>query len=131
MEIELGERQCLRPASPNSPPWEERVTFYNCDIPLPQVYLYEKGLFPTGRCVVECENNRIFKIRADPSESVWLDDGVLPDLRVMELRTDGSTRSYWQGSGGALVLECEGYRLDMEDMDLEEIQRFLNRLILT
>ena len=27
------------------PPWEEKMTFYNCDIPLPQTYLYEKRTF--------------------------------------------------------------------------------------
>ena len=57
----------------------------------PRLYLYEKGLFPTGRCIVEVEGSRIFEIHPDPSESVWMDDGDLPDLRVMELRTDGDS----------------------------------------
>jgi DNA polymerase-2 len=102
------------------PRWEERVTFYNCDIPSPQIYLYEKGLFPTGRCIVEAEGSRIFKIHPDPSESIWMDDGDLPDLRVMELRALNH-----DGSGRVLVLECEGYRMEMENLDLEEIGKFL------
>src|SRR5207245_7825208 len=29
------------------------LVFYNCDIALPQMYLYEHRLFPLGRCAVE------------------------------------------------------------------------------
>ena len=34
------------------------LTFYNCDIPLPQMYLYEHQLFPLGRCAVEATPER-------------------------------------------------------------------------
>lgn len=102
------------------PPWEERITFYNCDIPLAQLYLYEKGLFPTGRCIAEVEGDRVFEIHPDPSESIWEDDGWLPEIRVMEL-------SIFNHNGSRLLLlECEGYRLEMEEMDLSEIHRFLS-----
>ncbi|OGQ10870.1 MAG: hypothetical protein A2026_10850 [Deltaproteobacteria bacterium RBG_19FT_COMBO_46_12] len=100
--------------------WEERITFHNCDIPLPQTYLYERKMFPTGRCVVEVEGNRIFKMHPDPSESVWMDDEDIPDLRVMELRVEeDSIRKK------SLLLECEGYRVEMETIDVGEIEKFL------
>ncbi len=101
-------------------PWEEKITFYNCDIPLPQTYLYEKKIFPTGRCIVEVEGNRVFEIRPDPSESVWIDDEGIPDLRVMELRMDGDSLRK-----KSLLLECEGYRVEMETIDVGEIEKFL------
>jgi DNA polymerase-2 len=104
------------------PSWEERMTFYNCDIPLPQPYLYEKKIFPTGRCVAEVEGNRIFAIHPDPSESVWIDDEDIPDLRVMEIRMDGD--AIWRKS---LLLECEGYRVEMETIDVGEVEKFLRR----
>ena len=107
--------------------WEEKVTFYNCDIPSPQAYLYEKGLFPTGRCIVECEGSRIFKIHPDPSESVWSDDGDVPDLRVMELRTNENSTGFPSGAGRLLILECEGYRIEMDHIDLREIETFMRR----
>jgi DNA polymerase-2 len=119
MEIEMGESEHYARLPQILPRWEERIAFYNCDIPLPQAYLYEKGFFPTGRCIVEAEGNRIFKIHPDPSESIWMDDGDLPDLRVMEIR---ALNQY--GSGQSLMLECEGYRLEMENVDLGEIERF-------
>lgn len=102
--------------------WEEQIIFYNCDLSLPQVYLYEKHLFPTGRCIVQSEGSRIFEIHPDPAESIWTDDGDLPDLRVMELRVMPQN-----GSSQILLLECEGYRMEMEHIDLEEIARFFKR----
>ena len=88
-----------------------------------------KGLFPTGRCIGEGEGNRIFEIHSDPAESVWVDDGGLPDLRVMELRADGNSVRLPPGRKGwsSLTLECEGYRLEMENVDVGEIARFLKR----
>jgi DNA polymerase-2 len=125
MEIEVEDAEHYAQLPTILGQWEEGITFYNCDIPSPQLYLYERGLFPTGRCIVEAEGKRIFEIHPDPSESVWMDDGDLPDLRVMEIHADGNTagmpRHRWQ----PLILECEGYRVEMESVDLEEIGKFL------
>ncbi len=119
MEIEMGDSEHYAKLPRILPRWEEKITFYNCDIPPPQAYLYEKRLFPTGRCIVEAEKGRIFEIHPDPSESVWMGDEGLLDLRVMELRADRMSRS--------LLLECEGYRMEMESVDLEEIGKFLKQ----
>jgi DNA polymerase-2 len=120
MEIEVADADRYGQLPRMLPQWEESITFYNCDIPSPQLYLYERGVFPTGRCIVEAEGNRIFGIRPDPSESIWMDDGNLPDLRMMELRTLNQN-----SSGQVLILECEEYRMEMENVDLEEIAKFL------
>ena len=120
IEIEVVDSEHYAQLPRILPPWEEKITFYNCDIPLPQTYLYEKKLFPTGRCLVEVEGNRIFEIHPDPFESVWIDDEGIPDLRVMELRMDGdSIRKK------SLLLECEGYRVEMETIDVGEVEKFL------
>src|SRR4030043_1432281 len=121
MEIEILDSEHYARLPRILPQWEERITFYNCDIPSPQAYLYEKGLFPTGRCVAEIEGTRIFRIQPDKSESVWVDEGDLPDLRVMALNHYGS------GWGKVLLLECEGYRLEMEDVDIGEIGRLIKQ----
>ena len=123
MEIEILDSEHYARLPRILPQWEEKITFYNCDIPLPQTYLYERKLFPTGRCKVEGEGNRIFEIHPDPSESMWMNDEDIPDLRVMELRALNQS-----GSGRGLrflVLECEGYRMEMETIDVGEIEKFL------
>ena len=129
MEIELGNPEHYAQISKILPRWEERVTFYNCDIPTAQAYLYEKRLFPTGSCIVEAEGSRVFEIHPDPLESVWMDDGDLPDLRVMELRTlNQSCISMARGRyGSGLILECEGYRWEMEHVDPGEIEKFIKQ----
>ena len=128
MEIEIGDSEHYAQLPKILHPWEERMTFYNCDIPLPQAYLYEKGLFPTGKCIVEVEGGRIFEIQPDPSDSVWAGDGCLPDLRVMKLHRDGnqmpSSKQTLSRAGSGLILECEGYQVEMESVDVGEIGRF-------
>ena len=119
MEIEVVDSEHYAQLPRILPPWEEKITFYNCDIPLPQTYLYEKQIFPTGRCMVEVEGNRIFEIHPDPSESVWMNDEDLSDFRILELRIEGDP---WKKS---LILECEGYRVEMETIDAGEIEKFL------
>jgi DNA polymerase-2 len=120
MEIEVVDSEHYAQLPRILPSWEEKITFYNCDIPLPQTYLYEKQIFPTGRCVVEVEGNRIFEIHPDPSESVWMNDEDLSDFRILELRIEGDP--IWKR---ALILECEGYRVEMETIDVGEIEKFL------
>ena len=120
MEIEVVGSEHYAQLPRILPPWEEKMTFYNCDIPLPQTYLYEKKIFPTGRCMVEVEGNRVFEIHPDPSESVWIDDEDLSDFRILELRTEGDP--IWKKP---LILECEGYRVEMETIDIGEVEKFL------
>ena len=120
MEIEIVDSEQYAQLPRILPQWEEKITFYNCDIPLSQTYLYERKMFPTGRCIVEVEGTLIFEIHPDPSESVWTNNEDIPDLRVMELRVDGdSIRKK------SLLLECEGYRVEMETIDIREIEKFL------
>jgi DNA polymerase-2 len=120
MEIEVVDSEHYAHLPRILPPWEEKITFHNCDIPLPQTYLYKKEIFPTGRCIVEVEGNRIFEIHPDPSESVWMNDEDIFDLRILELRIEGGL--IWKKS---LVLECEGYRVEMETIDVGEIEKSL------
>jgi DNA polymerase-2 len=120
MEIEVVDPEHYAYLPRILPEWEEGITFYNCDIPLPQAYLYERKIFPTGRCMMEVEGNRIFEMHPDPSESVWMNDEDISDLRVMELRIDEDA-----ARKKSLTLECEGYRVEMETIDVREIGKFL------
>ncbi|MCL5954273.1 MAG: hypothetical protein M1509_07185, partial [Nitrospirae bacterium] len=58
--------------------------FFNVDIDLPRLFLYETGLFPLALCRVRSgEDQRIKEIRAEdsPDDPQWR----LPPLRVIEL----------------------------------------------
>lgn len=129
MEIEVVDSEHYNQLPRVLPPQEERVIFYNCDIPLTQAYLYERKIFPTGRCIVEAEGNRVFEVHPDLSESVWMDDEDISDFRVMALHTNGNFmphgRQTLNHTGSGLLLECEGYRVEMETIDVREIEKFL------
>src|SRR4030042_4540515 len=51
------------------PALEDTVSFFNCDLPLGQYYLYSRGIFPLGRCAVEFEEEKLRAIRT--LESAW------------------------------------------------------------
>ncbi|MCJ7493845.1 MAG: hypothetical protein MUP68_06340, partial [Deltaproteobacteria bacterium] len=65
------------------PSLEETVSFFNCDLPLSQYYLYCRGLFPLGRCGIEFEDGQLRAVR--PLESPWGLEYTTPDLSTMEL----------------------------------------------
>lgn len=112
------------------------VELFNCDIPLAQMYLYEKGLFPLAFCEVEqTAGGDIVSIHT--SESPWEIDYSLPPLEVLKLSagTEGINPNYG-GERCNLRMEADGreYVLD-EDELLETIEDALVRddpdLILT
>ncbi len=106
--------------------FEDRITFYNCDIPLAQSYLYEKGLFPTGRCWVEHEDGRVLRI--EPRCSPWEIEYILPPLRTMEIRIEGNPLLPF-GRGNTLVVECEGYRLEIDPQVPSDVPLQINALL--
>ena len=66
--------------------------FFNVDINLPRLFLYETGLFPLALCRVRAgESQRIEEIRAEdsPDDPQW----TLPPIRVMELRLEEAPSS--------------------------------------
>ncbi|MFQ6077709.1 MAG: DNA polymerase domain-containing protein, partial [Thermodesulfobacteriota bacterium] len=106
--------------------FEDRITFYNCDIPLAQSYLYEKDLFPTGRCWVEHADGRILRI--EPRCSPWEIEYTLPPLRTMEIRIEGNPLLPF-GRGNTLVVECEGYRLEIDPQLPSDVPLQINALL--
>ncbi len=66
--------------------------FFNVDIDLPRLFLYETGLFPLALCRIRAgEDQRIEEIRAEdsPDDPQW----TLPPIRVMELRLEEAPSS--------------------------------------
>lgn len=64
------------------------LTLYNCDIPLPQMYLYETRLFPLGRCAVDVDAAGTVRGVA-PLESPWTTEYSPPPLTILRLRLEG------------------------------------------
>ncbi len=105
---------------------EDAVSFYNCDIPLAQYYLYSRGIFPLGRCSVEFEGDELREARA--LESPWDREYAIPDLSTMDISLEGS-HLLPLGKGNALSVRWGGGKsLVFEPGAPEDLLRELNRL---
>jgi DNA polymerase II len=118
------------------PEFESRITFYNCDLPLPQYYLYCRKLFPFGQCEVEHDGRTIACIRGrEPSTEQHY---VIPSLRLLELQLTQDPLIPLQ-RGNTLQITLDGQRYECTTNDpaelLDQLNAFLTRydpdLILT
>jgi DNA polymerase-2 len=118
------------------PEFEHRLTFYNCDLPLAQYYLYSRGLFPFGRCAIEHEGETILQIRVCETDAAR--DYPIPDLRILELQLTHDPLIPLH-RGNTLVVTIDGLSYECTTHDpgelLSQINGFLERhdpdLILT
>jgi DNA polymerase-2 len=108
------------------PSLEETVSFFNCDIPLAQYYLYSRRLFPMGLCEIECEGDRVRNVH--PLESPWDREYAVLDLSVMEISLEGS-HLLPLGKGNTLAVRCDGKTLVFEPGSQEDLLRELSRLL--
>src|SRR5207302_831271 len=83
------------------------LTFYNCDIALPQMYLYERRLFPLGRCAVEATPEGTIRDIA-PLESPWEAEYTVPPLMTLRLRLDGDPANPNHGHRAVLHVGVDG-----------------------
>jgi len=93
-EIELLEVTVHVPAQFG--PWFRRVhefrpglTYYNADISIPQLYVFERGVFPLAFCQVDYDPDSRRILGLETSDSPWDLDYDLPPLRVLTLRLSG------------------------------------------
>ncbi len=105
---------------------EEAVSFFNCDVPLSQYYLYCRGLFPLGRCGIEFDDGQLRAVR--PLESPWSLEYIPPDLSTMELSYEGSHLLPF-GRENALSVCCEGKTLVFDPVSPEALLREMSRLL--
>lgn len=104
----------------------KKLSFFNCDLPLSQYYLYLREIFPLGRCGVEFAGPELIAIY--PQESPWTREYEIPDLTTMELFSESGP---WRplGKGNALAVRCEGRTLVFDAGSAEDLLTNLNRLL--
>jgi DNA polymerase-2 len=110
------------------PEFEPRLTFANCDIPLPQYYLSCHRLFPFGRCAVDHEGGTITRIR--PVDSNAARHYALPPLRTLELTLTLDPLIPLL-AGNSLVITVDGQAYELTTLDpvemLDAVNGFLTR----
>lgn len=105
---------------------ENKISFFNCDLPLGQYYLYLRQIFPLGRCGVEFTGPELIAIY--PQESPWTKEYEIPDLPTMEIFSEGGP---WRplGKGNALAVRGDGRTLVFDGVAAEDLLTNLNRLL--
>jgi len=108
------------------PALEDTVSFFNCDLPLGQYYLYSRGIFPLGRCAAEYAGGKLLNIQ--PLESPWNESYILPDLATMEISLEGSHLLPF-GKGNTLSVRIDGQARIFEPESPERLLRELRDLL--
>jgi DNA polymerase II len=108
---------------------------WTCDLPVPQLFFYTSGLFPTCRltaCLTPEGELVEYEVEDSPADT----DYALPPLRILSIRPEGGKSNPAHGRSRPLLMEIEGEQTVWEESALvEELIRILRRydphLILT
>src|SRR3990170_1640300 len=103
----------------------ERLKLYNCDISLPQLYFYERNVFPLAFCsIAYTEAGRVLSIQA--LDSAWDLDYSLPPFRFLALKLEGELINPNHGWRGKLEIHDEQECHVLEGDDPAELITLLN-----
>jgi DNA polymerase elongation subunit (family B) len=102
------------------------LTFYNCDLAVPQYYAWGKGVFPFCRCDIEWEGTALKEVAV--LDSPWDPDAPLPDLKRLRMELTEHPHIPLD-RGNALRIESEGVSFELTASDLEDLLDQLNRLV--
>ncbi|MFH0789011.1 MAG: DNA polymerase domain-containing protein [Pseudomonadota bacterium] len=104
------------------------LTFYNCDLGIPQVYAWEKGLFPLCACRLEWERTSLRSLTV--LDSPWDPDAALPDLKVLEIELSGHPQIPLN-RGNSLRITAEGATFELEATGIKALLEEVNRLLIS
>lgn len=83
------------------------LRFYHADVSLPQLYFYDRGLFPLCRYEADVtDEGLVMAIQA--GDSPWDTEYAWPPLRVMELALEGDSPNPNHGGAFRLLVRIEG-----------------------
>ncbi len=106
----------------------DALQFYQADVSLPQLYFYDRGLFPLARCEAEAaDDGTIRAIRA--LDSPWDTGYVMPPLVILELALDGASPNPNHGGVFHLVVRIDGEERRLEHADQAELLESFNALL--
>lgn len=97
------------------------LRFYHADVALPQLYFYDRGLFPLCRYEADVRSDAVV-LAIQASDSPWDTDYAMPPLRLMELMLDGGSPNPNHGGVFHLLVRVEG---DERVVDAEEPAEFV------
>ncbi|HLC41005.1 MAG TPA: DNA polymerase domain-containing protein, partial [Methylomirabilota bacterium] len=104
------------------------LTFYNCDILLPQVYFYERGLFPLAQCELTYDETlRLTEIQL--LDSPLAINYLVPPLSFLQLRMEQDANPN-HGRTTRLIASIDEREFVFEE-EGEDLLKSLNTLLIT
>jgi len=85
----------------------ESLSLYNCDLSLPQLYFFSKGLFPLAFCKLRVGNKGEIR-EIELEDSPWSTNYTIPPISVMHLKMEGESIHPDQTGTRPLELTIEG-----------------------
>ena len=104
----------------------DSITFYNCDLAVPQYYGYERQVFPLAFCEFEWERNQLRGLRV--LHSPWDPDAPIPPLKVVEV----SLKDHPQiplDRGNSLQVTYEDRVFELDGLAPAELLKEFNQLV--
>src|SRR5436309_2956933 len=106
----------------------EPLQFYQADVSLPQLYFYDRQLFPLARCEVEVTNEWIIQ-SIHAMDSPWDTEYVIPPLSILELSLEGASPDPNHGGIFHLIVRVDGQERRLEPTDHADLLTSFNALL--
>jgi len=105
-----------------------RLCFYQADVALPQLYFYDRRLFPLCRCEAEVSGDAVV-LAIHACGSPWETDYRLPPLSIMEFMVEGASPNPNHGGVFQLLVRVEDRERYLEGDDAVEFIQTVNGLL--
>jgi DNA polymerase II len=105
-----------------------RLRFYQADVALPQLYFYDRRLFPLCRCDADVTRDAVIQA-IHACDSPWETKYPLPPLSIMELMPEGASPNPNHGGIFQLLVRVEGTERRLEAEDAAELMQTVNGLL--
>ncbi|HXX76199.1 MAG TPA: DNA polymerase domain-containing protein [Nitrospiraceae bacterium] len=103
------------------------LRFYEADVPLPQLYFYDRHLFPLCRCDADITGDAIIQA-IQASDSPWDTNYGMPPLSIIELILEGTSPNPNHGGVFNLLVRIEGTEWRVEEENAAEFVETINGL---
>ncbi|HEY5627864.1 MAG TPA: hypothetical protein VIR79_07950, partial [Nitrospira sp.] len=105
-----------------------RLRFYQADVALPQLYFYDRRLFPLCRCEADVSGDAVV-LAIHACGSPWETDYRVPPLSIMELMVEGVSPNPNHGGVFHLMVRVEDRERYLEGGDAAEFIQTVNGLL--
>jgi DNA polymerase-2 len=106
----------------------DRLQFFHADVSIPQLYFYERGLFPLARCEAEVTADGVIR-SIYATDSPWDTDYAMPPLSILELFLEDNQLNPNHGGVFLIIARIDGEERRLETEDGADFLESFNALL--